>query len=154
MTVHGLQTPRNLEPCPVDEPPCAKQPHLFFSNTGETYSRQNQWVQLAIVVCEGCPGVDACQAWGDRVEEGEPRGRLDGILAAETPIERWERRRLRRPNPTNETCINGHEWTPTNTIITTRGWRQCRACKAAFAARNRERLNADRRARRAQKVAA
>ena len=33
-------------------------------------------------------------------------------------------------NAMKDACVNGHEFTPKNTYVTTRGYRQCRRCKA------------------------
>ena len=53
-------------------------------------------------------------------------------------------------------CANGHEFTPENTYLDSRGWRQCKICKAARAAatyaemtdEERDALNTKRRANR------
>lgn len=59
--------------------------------------------------------------------------------------------RHRGPNP-QERCSHGHEFTPENTYINPRGERQCRECLRAasrrYAAKNRERLLAQKRQRR------
>lgn len=41
--------------------------------------------------------------------------------------------------PTNTHCNKGHEWTPENTYVDARGWRNCRACARDSARRMRAR---------------
>jgi hypothetical protein len=63
--------------------------------------------------------------------------------------------RHRGPNPLKR-CAHGHEFTPDNTYVNPRGERQCRECLRAaarkYAQKNRDRLNAEKRARRARVV--
>ena len=55
----------------------------------------------------------------------------------------------RHTSPKVTHCPKGHEYTPENTRITASGARACRACcrakSSAYAKRNRERINANRR---------
>jgi hypothetical protein len=51
-------------------------------------------------------------------------------------------------------CIRGHEWTPENTQVDSRGKRHCRACLRAYRLRNAERLRASARAAHRERVIA
>ncbi|MGP4087379.1 HNH endonuclease [Streptomyces sp. KR55] len=73
---------------------------------------------------------------GFQVSHAEPRGsnhtrccnphHLEAVTREEALRRRdWERARARRAH-----CRHGHEYTPENTYLDPRGFRQCRACRS------------------------
>ncbi|QYX76463.1 HNH endonuclease [Streptomyces akebiae] len=73
---------------------------------------------------------------GFQVSHAEPRGpnhtrccnphHLEAVTREEALRRRdWERARARRTH-----CRHGHEYTPENTYLDPRGFRQCRACRS------------------------
>jgi hypothetical protein len=49
--------------------------------------------RAARAICATCPVIEACRAATDRAEDGVPFAHVHGAYAAETPRERWGRRR-------------------------------------------------------------
>ena len=48
---------------------------------------------VAVATCRRCPVVDACREWTDATEGTTPLNALAGVFGAETPRQRYRRRR-------------------------------------------------------------
>ncbi len=76
----------------VDEAVCREMPlESFF---------EPAMAAVAIAACRRCPVVDACREWTDATEGTTPLNALAGVFGAETPRQRYRRRRdARRIEP-------------------------------------------------------
>lgn len=126
--------------------PCRVDPELWFSTDRE---EEHQ----AAEICRHCPIQTQCLEWA--LEANERHGTWGGLTAderrslirrrrnAEAARRRGEEKRSRADTPAERMsrppamqCARGHDWTPENTIWTTRAnkagedakYRQCRTC--------------------------
>ena len=69
----------------VDEALCRELPlEVFFDPAMSA---------VAVATCERCPVVQACAYWTEQTEGTTPLNALAGVFGAETPRERYRRRR-------------------------------------------------------------
>lgn len=110
----------------------------FWDGTKMVIAHRWPWTQANGPVPEGMHLDHLCK--------NPPCVRLDHLELV-TPRENWLRSTARNVANLGRThCVNGHEYTPENTCLYRRS-RQCRTCKRECHERNKDKYNAQRRAR-------
>jgi Transcription factor WhiB len=72
----------------ADRALCRELPHEAFFDA--------RMATVAVAACRRCPVMDECRHWTDQTEGRTPLNALAGVFGAETPRQRYRRRRDER----------------------------------------------------------